>query len=249
MFKRSLAPLFARALWLCQALRTLRLRARRARSRRVSTLGYVGTYPRGGGKTPCGAQLFVARTRVRRAAMSAFDSGSLPPPGEERSEFIEEKGVLLRHGSSLALMALVSTALNVRRGQTRVHNSLSAPSVRAQVDPEDDWKKWTEGRPELKLYYGALIDPSRGRRGRRRLHPARGPRPLHIRPGVRSEPHYYRLRDDAQGVPRQGPRKRRRELRRAGGRGDRIELLRARARRELHVLDGPRLHPGAPPNA
>ena len=37
---------------------------------------------------------------------------ALPPPGEERSEFIEDKGVFLRHGSSLALMALVSTALN-----------------------------------------------------------------------------------------------------------------------------------------
>ena len=79
--------------------------------------------------------------------MSAF-SGSLPPPGEERSEFIEDKGVLLRHGSSLALMALVSTALN-------------ESDEFGEVDPEDDWKKWTEGRPELKLYYGALIDPSR----------------------------------------------------------------------------------------
>ena len=80
--------------------------------------------------------------------MSAFDAGSLPPPGEERSEFIEDKGVLLRHGSSLALMALVSTALN-------------ESDEFGEVDPEDDWKKWTEGRPELKLYYGALIDPSR----------------------------------------------------------------------------------------
>ena len=79
--------------------------------------------------------------------MSAW-SGSLPPPGEERSEFIEDKGVLLRHGSSLALMALVSTALN-------------ESDEFGEVDPEDDWKKWTEGRPELKLYYGALIDPSR----------------------------------------------------------------------------------------
>ena len=80
--------------------------------------------------------------------MSAFDAGSLPPPGEERSEFIEEKGVLLRHGSSLALMALVSTALN-------------ESDEFGEVDPEEDWKTWTERRPELKLYYGALIDPSR----------------------------------------------------------------------------------------
>ena len=80
--------------------------------------------------------------------MSAFDAGSLPPPGEERSEFIEDKGVLLRHGSSLALMALVSTALN-------------ESDEFGEVDPEEDWKTWTERRPELKLYYGALIDPSR----------------------------------------------------------------------------------------
>ena len=58
--------------------------------------------------------------------MSAW-SGSLPPPGEESSEFIEEKGVLLRHGSSLALMALVSTALN-------------ESDEFGEVDPEDDWK-------------------------------------------------------------------------------------------------------------
>ena len=64
--------------------------------------------------------------------------GSLPPPGEERSEFIEDKGVLLRHGSSLALMALVSTALN------------ESDEARA-VDSEDDWKKWTR-TAELKLY-------------------------------------------------------------------------------------------------
>ena len=58
--------------------------------------------------------------------MSAW-SGSLPPPGEERSEFIEDKGVLLRHGSSLALMALVSTALN-------------ESDEFGEVDPEEDWK-------------------------------------------------------------------------------------------------------------
>jgi GNAT superfamily N-acetyltransferase len=79
--------------------------------------------------------------------MSAW-SGSLPPPGEERSEFIEEKGMLLRHGSSLALMALVSTALN---GSDEFE----------EVDPEEDWKTWTERRPEMKLHYAALLDPAR----------------------------------------------------------------------------------------
>ena len=56
--------------------------------------------------------------------------------------------MLLRHGSSLALMALVSTALN---GSDEFE----------EVDPEEDWKTWTERRPEMKLHYAALLDPAR----------------------------------------------------------------------------------------
>mmetsp|Transcript_6182 Transcript_6182/g.18279 ORF Transcript_6182/g.18279 Transcript_6182/m.18279 type:complete len:361 (-) Transcript_6182:80-1162(-) len=79
--------------------------------------------------------------------MSAL-AACLPAAGEEQSEFIEPKQHLLRHGSSLALMALVSEALN-------------SSDEFGDVDPENDWKQWAERGPKFSLYYAALVDPTR----------------------------------------------------------------------------------------
>ena len=55
----------------------------------------------------------------------------LPLPGEEASEFDEKTQMVLRHGSSLALMALVASALN--------------ESVEfGDIDPTADWEAWRE---------------------------------------------------------------------------------------------------------
>lgn len=76
------------------------------------------------------------------------NSGALPPVGTETSEFLDEKGLILSHGSSLHLMSIVSECLN-------------DSDEFARVDPSADWKKWTDRRPDFQLYYAALIDPTR----------------------------------------------------------------------------------------
>jgi len=72
----------------------------------------------------------------------------LPGAGEEQSEFVEGNGHLLRHGSSLALQALVAGALN-------------ESEEFGDVDPTEDWQNWRERRPDFALYYAALVDPAR----------------------------------------------------------------------------------------
>ena len=84
--------------------------------------------------------------KFKRARTQSWSG--LPDPGEEASDFLVEQQHCLRHGSSLALMSLVSTALN-------------QSDEFGDMDPEEDWKKWSERRPDFKLYYAALIDPAR----------------------------------------------------------------------------------------
>jgi hypothetical protein len=72
----------------------------------------------------------------------------LPPLGDDASEFLPDRGLILRHGSSLQLMAQVTAVL--RDSQEF-----------GDVDPAADWEKWHSRRPEFSLYYAALIDPAR----------------------------------------------------------------------------------------
>ena len=72
----------------------------------------------------------------------------LPALGEDASEFLPDRGLILRHGSSLQLMAQVTAVL--RDSQEF-----------GDVDPAADWEKWHSRRPEFSLYYAALIDPAR----------------------------------------------------------------------------------------
>ena len=72
----------------------------------------------------------------------------LPALGEDASEFLPDRGLILRHGSSLQLMAQVTAVL--RDSQEF-----------GEVDPAADWEKWQSRRPEFSLYYAALIDPAR----------------------------------------------------------------------------------------
>jgi len=44
--------------------------------------------------------------------MATKSAGALPEPGCDASEFLVEQGLILRHGNSLSLMALVSEWLN-----------------------------------------------------------------------------------------------------------------------------------------
>ena len=73
---------------------------------------------------------------------------ALPAPGEDSCEFLAERQLILRHGTSLQLMALVGTALN-------------ESSEFEAIDPEEDWQKWQARRPDFSLYYAALVDPAR----------------------------------------------------------------------------------------
>lgn len=73
---------------------------------------------------------------------------ALPEPGEDSCEFLAERQLILRHGTSLQLMALVGTALN-------------ESSEFEAIDPEEDWQKWQARRPDFSLYYAALVDPAR----------------------------------------------------------------------------------------
>ena len=72
----------------------------------------------------------------------------LPSLGEEASEFLPERNLLLRHGTSLSLMSLVGTALN-------------ESEEFAEIDVSADWEKWSTRRPDFSLYYAALLDPAR----------------------------------------------------------------------------------------
>ena len=72
----------------------------------------------------------------------------LPSLGEEASEFLAERNLLLRHGTSLSLMSLVGTALN-------------ESEEFAEIDVSADWEKWSTRRPDFSLYYAALLDPAR----------------------------------------------------------------------------------------
>ena len=72
----------------------------------------------------------------------------LPSLGEEASEYLAEKNLLLRHGTSLSLMSLVGTALN-------------ESEEFAEIDVSADWEKWSTRRPDFSLYYAALLDPAR----------------------------------------------------------------------------------------
>ena len=71
----------------------------------------------------------------------------LPSLGEDASEFLPERNLLLRHGTSLSLMSLVGTALN-------------ESEEFAEIDVSADWEKWSTRRPDFSLYYAALLDPA-----------------------------------------------------------------------------------------
>ena len=72
----------------------------------------------------------------------------LPSLGEEASEFLADRNLLLHHGTSLSLMSLVGTALN-------------ESEEFAEIDVSADWEKWSTRRPDFSLYYAALLDPAR----------------------------------------------------------------------------------------
>eukprot|EP00931_Biecheleriopsis_adriatica_P063532 TRINITY_DN38493_c0_g1_i2.p1 TRINITY_DN38493_c0_g1~~TRINITY_DN38493_c0_g1_i2.p1 ORF type:complete len:310 (+),score=83.10 TRINITY_DN38493_c0_g1_i2:29-931(+) len=75
-------------------------------------------------------------------------SGIFGAPGTDMSEFLPDRGLILRHGTSLQLMALASECLN-------------ESDEFGDVDPSADWKTWSERRPDFSLYYAALTDPAR----------------------------------------------------------------------------------------
>jgi hypothetical protein len=69
----------------------------------------------------------------------------LPPPGEVTSEFLPEKQLFLRHGSSLALINDVSRLLNESKDFTT-------------KDPTEDWMSWKIRSDSFSLYFAALFD-------------------------------------------------------------------------------------------
>jgi hypothetical protein len=71
-----------------------------------------------------------------------------PEIGYDASEFLQDRGLILRHGTSLSLMSLVSEWLN-------------RSEEFSSVDPSADWQKWANRRPGFSLYYAALLDPAR----------------------------------------------------------------------------------------
>lgn len=75
-------------------------------------------------------------------------SGIFGAPGTDMSEFLADRGLIMRHGSSLQLMTLVSECLN-------------ESDEFGEIDPSADWQKWSERRPDFSLYYAALLDPAR----------------------------------------------------------------------------------------
>eukprot|EP00930_Biecheleria_cincta_P057389 TRINITY_DN43332_c0_g1_i1.p1 TRINITY_DN43332_c0_g1~~TRINITY_DN43332_c0_g1_i1.p1 ORF type:complete len:332 (+),score=75.65 TRINITY_DN43332_c0_g1_i1:33-1028(+) len=74
-------------------------------------------------------------------------SGIFGAPGTDMSEFLPDRGLIMRHGSSLQLMALVSECLN-------------ESDEFGEIDPSADWQKWSERRPDFSLYYAALVNPA-----------------------------------------------------------------------------------------
>lgn len=85
-----------------------------------------------------------AQTSSRTDRAAAF----FPESGCDVSEFLEDRGLILRHGTSLSLMSLVAEWLN-------------RSEEFSDVDPSADWQKWTGRRPGFSLYYAALLDPAR----------------------------------------------------------------------------------------
>lgn len=72
---------------------------------------------------------------------------ALPPLGTDRSEWLDDRQLILRHGTSLRLMSQVTSYLN----DTADFN---------EVDPTADWEKWTSRRPDMSLYFAAILDPT-----------------------------------------------------------------------------------------
>ena len=70
-----------------------------------------------------------------------------PAIGEDKTIAMPENAFVLRHGTSLRLMASCSAFLN----DSQEFNN---------VDPEEDWKKWSSRVPNaFTLYYSAIVDP------------------------------------------------------------------------------------------
>jgi len=80
-------------------------------------------------------------------ALTRQTSSPLPLQGHEGSLYLEEKGLLLRHGSSLQLIARGTEVLN------KCFKS----------DPEKDFQKWMNrgGDGGMQPYYFLLEDPAR----------------------------------------------------------------------------------------
>lgn len=71
-----------------------------------------------------------------------------PALGEEKMVALSEYALVLRHGTSLRLMASCSAFLN----KSQEFNN---------VDPEEDWNKWTSRVSDaFTLYYSAIVDPT-----------------------------------------------------------------------------------------
>ena len=71
-----------------------------------------------------------------------------PAIGEDKTIALPEHTFVLRHGTSLRLMASCSAFLN----DSQEFNN---------VDPEEDWKKWASRMPDaFTLYYSAIVDPT-----------------------------------------------------------------------------------------
>ena len=95
-----------------------------------------------------------AAKRVRSGDAPPAPVVVLPELGHEVSEWIESRGLGLRHGTSMRLMADVTTYLN----STRDFN---------EVDPNEDWEKWTTRRPGMSLYFAAITDVTEASSARR----------------------------------------------------------------------------------
>ena len=79
---------------------------------------------------------------------SALLDTVFPEIGEDKTIALPEHAFVLRHGTSLRLMASCSAFLN----DSQEFNN---------VDPEEDWKKWSSRIPDaFTLYYSAIVDPT-----------------------------------------------------------------------------------------
>lgn len=68
-----------------------------------------------------------------------------PALGDEAEVHMKDVGLSLRHGTSLKLMADCSNFLNESKEF-------------AEVDPSDDWEKWSSRQAAFSLYYIAVMD-------------------------------------------------------------------------------------------